>query len=570
MMYKASSFKVVPTIPYSVRYAKSQGTKLQKQAAGPFGRFVGKTLLSPFWLTGKLGSGIWNKGTRLLSPSLSMHPKRLGWFGRTFGGRQKVRRNAEAVNLARAARLYSQPQRDKTFLEMRRQLANATGDRRAILEANMPNFDPASNINRGAYFMRRSPDGKMHALKHRAEGINDFDFWLNKTNWGAIPKQQSAAWQAANTAAQNASRAQQAARQTAQQATQQAAKQTAQQTTQAAEQAANTAAQQAPRAVRPRPMQRPSGQSMSAAQWARTRQGQQDLARRQARNSAARKAQQTTQQAARTSDLNFRQPVDNGSFGPSFRQPVNNGGFGANFRQPIGQGNYSIAADNAFNTLSGRAAPLATTLGTRAAGQNGSYLSDREALAALGIGRRNRTAGQNNSYLRDREALSALGSGRRNGVASSGPIIQRNNNTDQAVERAAQNLRQQILGRNRQAEEMTREMNAHKSMPGLGGLDPLRGFTSAKELEQHKNMLGFGGLDPLRNFASTAPNSGATKSILANRFSDGQTFKFNPYTDDPQNAVKLINIMRRRYKHSSDDYRRLMALRQMIQAQMDS
>lgn len=352
-MYEASSFKVVPTIPYSVRYAVNNGAKLQKQAAGPLGRFVGKTLLSPFWLTGKLGSGIWNKGTRLLSPRLSIHPKRLGWLGRTFGGRQKVRRNAEAVELARAARAFSQPQRDRTFLQMRRQLANATGDRRAILEANMPNFDPATGLNRGKYFMQRGPDGRMHAKKTRVQGMNEFTDFLNR---GTVPqgaRATSTAQQAANTA-QNASRAQQAAQQTAQQATQQAAQQTAQQATQAAEQAANTAAQQAPRAARPRPMRRSSNQSMSAAQWARTRQGQQDLARRQARNSAARRAQQTTQQAARTNDLNFRQPVDNGSFGPSFRQPVNNGGFGANFRQPVGQGNYSINAQNAFNTLAGR------------------------------------------------------------------------------------------------------------------------------------------------------------------------------------------------------------------------
>lgn len=554
MMYRSTSYRRNSMRPERLLYKMAASDpRMQKQAANKFWRGLFKLGLSPFYLIGKPSMKLWNTASYKMSPKLSMHPKQMGWWGRTFGGRQKVQRNAQAIETARAARAFSQPQRDRTFLQMRRQLANATGDRRAILEANMPNFDPATGLNRGKYFMQRAPDGKMHAKKTRVQGMNEFTDFLNR---GTIPqgaRATSTAQQAANTAqqaaantAQNASRAQQAAQQTAQQATQQAAQQTAQQATQAAEQAANTAAQQAPRAARPRPMRRPSNQSMSAAQWARTRQGQQDLARRQARNSAARRAQQTTQQAARTNDLNFRQPVDNGSFGPSFRQPVNNGGFGANFRQPVGQGNYSIAADNAFNTLSGRAAPLATTPGTRAAVQNGSYLRDREALAALGIGRRNRTAGQNNSYLRDREALSALGIGRRNRVASSGPIIQRNNNTDQAVERAAQNLRQQILGRNRQAEEMTREMNAHKSMPGLGGLDPLR------------------------NFAGTAPSSEATKSILANRFSDGQTFKFNPYTDDPQNAVKLINIMRRRYKHSSEDYRRLMALRQMIQAQMDS
>lgn len=281
-MYEASSFKVAPTIPYSVRYAKSQGAKLQKQAAGPLGRFVGKTLLSPFWLTGKLGSGIWNKGTRLLSPSLSMHPKRLGWLGRTFGGRQKVRRNAEAVELARAARAFSQPQRDRTFLQMRRQLANATGDRRAILEANMPNFDPATGLNRGKYFMRRAPDGRMHAKKTRVQGMNEFTNFLNR---GTVPQ-----------GARATSTAQQAARQT--------------------QQAANTAQQ-------------------AAANTAQS----------------ASRAQQTTQQAARFGDFNFRQPVDNVSFGPSFRQPVNNGGFVGNVRQPVGQGNYSVAADNAFNTL---------------------------------------------------------------------------------------------------------------------------------------------------------------------------------------------------------------------------
>lgn len=277
-MYEASSFKVAPTIPYSVRYAKNQGAKLQKQAAGPLGRFVGKTLLSPFWLTGKLGSGIWNKGTRLLSPRLSMHPKRLGWLGRTFGGRQKVRRNAEAVELARAARAFSQPQRDRTFLQMRRQLANATGDRRAILEANMPNFDPATGLNRGKYFMQRATDGRMHAKKTRVQGMNEFTDFLNR---GTVPQ-----------GARATSTAQQAARQT--------------------QQAANTAQQ-------------------AAANTA---------------------AQQTTQQAARFGDFNFRQPVDNVFFGPSFRQPVNNGGFVGNVRQPVGQGNYSVAADNAFNTLS--------------------------------------------------------------------------------------------------------------------------------------------------------------------------------------------------------------------------
>ena len=277
-MYEASSFKVAPTIPYSVRYAKNQGAKLQKQAAGPLGRFVGKTLLSPFWLTGKLGSGIWNKGTRLLSPRLSMHPKRLGWLGRTFGGRQKVRRNAEAVELARAARAFSQPQRDRTFLQMRRQLANATGDRRAILEANMPNFDPATGMNRGKYFMQRGPDGRMHAKKTRVQGMNEFTDFLNR---GTVPQ-----------GARATSTAQQAARQT--------------------QQAANTAQQAAA-------------------------------------NTAAR---QPTQQAARFGDFNFRQPVDNVFFGPSFRQPVNNGGFVGNVRQPVGQGNYSVAADNAFNTLS--------------------------------------------------------------------------------------------------------------------------------------------------------------------------------------------------------------------------
>ena len=276
-MYEASSFKVAPTIPYSVRYAKNQGAKLQKQAAGPLGRFVGKTLLSPFWLTGKLGSGIWNKGTRLLSPRLSMHPKRLGWLGRTFGGRQKVRRNAEAVELARAARAFSQPQRDRTFLQMRRQLANATGDRRAILEANMPNFDPATGMNRGKYFMQRGPDGRMHAKKTRVQGMNEFTDFLNR---GTVPQ-----------GARATSTAQQAARQT--------------------QQAANTAQQAAA-------------------------------------NTAAR---QPTQQAARFGDFNFRQPVDNVFFGPSFRQPVNNGGFVGNVRQPVGQGNYSVAADNAFNTL---------------------------------------------------------------------------------------------------------------------------------------------------------------------------------------------------------------------------
>lgn len=289
-MYEASSFKVVPTIPYSVRYAKSQGAKLQKQAAGPLGRFVGKTLLSPFWLTGKLGSGIWNKGTRLLSPRLSMHPKRLGWLGRTFGGRQKVRRNAEAVELARAARAFSQPQRDRTFLQMRRQLANATGDRRAILEANMPNFDPATGLNRGKYFMRRGPDGRMHAKKTRVQGMNEFTNFLNR---GTVPQ----GARATSTAQQAARQTQQAAANTAQSANR------AQQTSQASEQAANTTAQQA------------------------------------------------TQQAARFGDFNFRQPVDNVSFGPSFRQPVNNGGFVGNVRQPVGQGNYSVAADNAFNTL---------------------------------------------------------------------------------------------------------------------------------------------------------------------------------------------------------------------------
>lgn len=289
-MYEASSFKVAPTIPYSVRYAKSQGAKLQKQAAGPLGRFVGKTLLSPFWLTGKLGSGIWNKGTRLLSPRLSMHPKRLGWLGRTFGGRQKVSRNAEAVELARAARAFSQPQRDRTFLQMRRQLANATGDRRAILEANMPNFDPATGLNRGKYFMQRAPDGKMQANKTRVQGMNEFTDFLNR---GTVPQ----GARATSTAQQAARQTQQAAANTAQSASR------AQQTSQAAEQAANTT------------------------------------------------AQQTTQQAARFGDFNFRQPVDNVSFGPSFRQPVNNGGFVGNVRQPVGQGNYSVAADNAFNTL---------------------------------------------------------------------------------------------------------------------------------------------------------------------------------------------------------------------------
>ena len=281
-MYEASSFKVAPTIPYSVRYAKNQGAKLQKQAAGPLGRCVGKTLLSPCWLTGKLGSGIWNKGTRLLSPRLSMHPKRLGWLGRTFGGRQKVSRNAEAVELARAARAFGQPQRDRTFLQMRRQLANATGDRRAILEANMPNFDPATGMNRGKYFMQRGPDGRMHAKKTRVQGMNEFTDFLNR---GTVPQ-----------GARATSTAQQAARQT--------------------QQAANTAQQAA----------------VNTAQ-------------------SASHAQQATQQAARFGDFNFRQPVDNVFFGPSFRQPVNNGGFVGNVRQPVGQGNYSVAADNAFNTL---------------------------------------------------------------------------------------------------------------------------------------------------------------------------------------------------------------------------
>ena len=119
-------------------------------------------------------------------------------------------------------------------------------------------------------------------------------------------------------------------------------------------------------------------------------------------------------------------------------------------------------------------------------------------------------------------------------------------------------------------------MNAHKSMPGLGGLDPLRGFTPAREMNAHKSMPGLGGLDPLRGFTparemnAQTPAISAMKGILGNKFSDGQTFKFNPYIDDPNKAIKLINIMRGKYKHNSDDYRRLMALRQILQAEINS
>ena len=505
----------------------------------------------------------WRRLDKLMAPSLSMHPKRMGWWGRTFGDRLKVQRNAQAIETARAARAFSKAQRDRTFLRMREQLPNAAGQRRAELEANMAAFDPATGWTRGKYFMQRAPDGKMHARKNRVQGMNQFTDFLNK---GTAPQgtgATAAAQQAARQTQQAASNtAQQAAANTAQSASR--AQQAASNTAQAAEQAANTA-QQAASTARPRPMKRPSGQTMSAAQWARTRQGRQELARRQAKNRAAREAQQATQQAARSSDFNFRQPVDNGSFGPSFRQPVNNGGFGANFRQPVGQGNYSIAADNAFNTLSGR---------TAAPRRAPRYAMPSQAEIR---------AGANATYLRDRENLASLGIGRRGRGASSTPVIHRNS-TDQATERAAQNFREQILGRNRQAEDIARrqaeqaarEMNAHKSMPGLGGLDPLRGFTPAREMNAHKSMPGLGGLDPLRGFTparemnAQTPAISAMKGILGNKFSDGQTFKFNPYIDDPNKAIKLINIMRGKYKHNSDDYRRLMALRQILQAEINS
>ena len=54
-----------------------------------------------------------------MAPSLSMHPKRMGWWGRTFGDRLKVQRNAQAIETARAARAFSKAQRDRTFLRMR-------------------------------------------------------------------------------------------------------------------------------------------------------------------------------------------------------------------------------------------------------------------------------------------------------------------------------------------------------------------------------------------------------------------------------------------------------------------
>lgn len=318
-MYEASSFKVAPTIPYSVRYAVNNGAKLQKQAAGPLGRFVGKTLLSPFWLTGKLGSGIWNKGTRLLSPRLSMHPKRLGWLGRTFGGRQKVRRNAEAVELARAARAFSQPQRDRTFLQMRRQLANATGDRRAILEANMPNFDPATGWNRGKYFMQRAPNGKMHAKKTSVQGINEFTDFLNR---GTVPQ-----------GARATSTAQQAARQT-------------QQATNTAQQAAANTAQSASRA-------------------------------QQAAQEAARSGDFNFRQPVDNVSFSpsFRQPVNNGGFVGNVRQPVGKGNYSINAinafntlagKQPLKTKNIATAAPNVAAQSSAKKMPIETYPGQMA------------------------------------------------------------------------------------------------------------------------------------------------------------------------------------------------------------
>lgn len=55
-------------------------------------------------------------------------------------------------------------------------------------------------------------------------------------------------------------------------------------------------------------------------------------------------------------------------------------------------------------------------------------------------------------------------------------------------------------------------------------------------------------------------------SILMRRFSDGQTFKFNPYKDDPDKAVKLLSIMGKKYKHNSDDYKYIKDLMSYINA----
>lgn len=100
---------------------------------------------------------------------------------------------------------------------------------------------------------------------------------------------------------------------------------------------------------------------------------------------------------------------------------------------------------------------------------------------------------------------------------------------------------------------------AHGFSDYLNSFDP-RGIGFMDFLKDKGGITG-----KAKEIAQQPIRTKGLNSILMRRFSDGQTFKFNPYKDDPDKAVKLLGIMGKKYKHNSDDYKYIKNLMQNIE-----